>query len=198
MKTLVQILFLVSIVMVAGCTKMSSTNTVLTVSGKTQYGVVLQPTGSKLKVISKPKGWNKAGKKDGYVGFAKGESGIITFGIKNSEVGDSCPAYDGGASWVITKMELSGTGDSATEKGDNFGGDQTAQGWLQQAFPDVDLSDGVIFEAATLEEGRTSVSIIDANNQIGRTFAYYQVTATKCSDGTTVQIDPGVGNGGRR
>lgn len=169
-----------------------------------QYGVVLNPTGSDLKVKSKPKGWNKNGKKDGYVGFAEGESGLVTFGIKGEDVDDKCPFNtEGEAKWVITKIELSATGNPETEKGDNFGGDQSEYPWLKEAFPGVDLSNGRVFPPEGFPEvdkygGRSTVAIFSANQQEGETFAYYQVTATRCSTGASLKTDPGIGNGGRR
>ncbi len=168
-----------------------------------QYGVVLQPTANKLMVRTAPKGWERNGKKDGYVGFAKGESGLLTFGLKGEDVGSYCPFNtDGTADWVITKIELSATGDPVTEKGTNFGRDQSAYPWLKEAFPGVDLSNGRVFPAIgknpeDKNEGRGSVTIFSANEQAGDTFTYYQVTATRCSSGATVETDPGIRNGGR-
>jgi hypothetical protein len=167
---------------------------------RTQYGVALKASSNGLKIETAAKGWKKDGKKKGYVGFAENESGLVTFAIKNEDIDDRCtpPAGGGTAKWVITQVRLSATGDIATEKGTNFGGDQSAYPWLKEAFPDVNLKDGSLFTAQTPAEGRTSLTVFSANQQRGETFAYYEITATRCSTGETVKTDPGIGNGGRR
>ena len=167
---------------------------------RTQYGVELKASSNGLRIESDPKGWKKDGKKKGYVGFAENESGLVTFAIKNQGIDNRCtpPAGVGTAKWVITQIRLSATGDIATEKGTNFGGDQSAYPWLKEAFPDVNLKDGSLFTARTPADGRTSFTVFSANQQKGETFAYYEITATRCSTGETVKTDPGIGNGGRR
>ena len=164
-----------------------------------QYGVVLQPTGNKLTVDTEPKGWEKNGKINGYVGFAPGESGLLTFGLKSEGVDSVC--IDGtppkGAKWVITKIELSATGDPEKEEGTNFGNDQSAYPWLKEAFPGVVLSNGHLFFAKDKYEGRGVVTIFSANEQQEDTLAYYRVTATNCRDGDTAVTDPSIRNGGR-
>ncbi len=165
-----------------------------------QYNVVLKPTGNQLKIDGKAKGWKKDGKKNGYVGFDKGQSGLVTFGIRKESVGDTCAAVgeEGDATWVITKILLTATGNPSTEKGSNWGGDQSAYPWLKEAFPGVDLTDGSIFTTKNLMEGRSSVSIYSANEQVGETFTYYKVYASKCNGSAVAETDPGIGNGGRK
>jgi hypothetical protein len=201
MKIKFTALLLIALIL-SGCKTMTEMEgSILTTSvAKTQYGVVLKANSSGLKIESKAKGWKKDGKKNGYVGFDEGESGLITFAIKNEDIDDRCkpPAGGGLADWVITLVELSATGDVSTEKGTNFGGDQKEYPWLKEAFPDVTLEDGVIFKAKTLAEGRTSLTLFSANQQIGETFTFYRITATRCSTGETVRTDPGVGNGGKK
>jgi len=164
-----------------------------------QYGVVLQPTGNKLRVDTGPRGWEKNGKKDGYVGFAPGESGLLTFGLRSEDVDSVCidDTPTTSARWVITKIELSATGDPVTEQGTNFGNDQSAYPWLKEAFPGVDLTNGHLFFAGDKYEGRGVVTIFSANQQQQDTLAYYRVTATNCRDGDTVDTDPSIRNGGR-
>ena len=170
---------------------------------KLQYGVVLQATNHSLIVKTPPKGWENSGKKYGYVGFAKGESGLVIFGIKGEDVGKLCSDNtDGRVKWVITRIELSATGDPVSEKGNNFGVSQAAYPWLKEAFPGVDLSNGRVYPSEGLPDvdkngGRTSAAIFSANEQVGDTFAFYRVTAAPCGDGDPVQTDPGIRNGGR-
>jgi len=168
--------------------------------GKVQYGVTLQPSGNELKIKTPAKGWKSKDRKNGYVGFDVGQSGLLTFGIKNEDIDESCkpPNGSGVADWVITKIELSATGNPVTEKGTDFGKDQSSYPWLKEAFPAVELTDGLIFNAPTLADGRTSVTIYSANQQKGETLTYYLVTATRCLNGDTVKSDPGIRNGGRR
>ena len=165
------------------------------------FGVSLQPqpTAGKVKVRSKAQGWNRAGKKDGYVGYAQGEQGQTFFAIKNEDLGNFCEQEDGtgDAKWVITGFHLSATGDSSEEKGSNFGGDQKAYPWLKEAFPTVDLDNGALFPNVSKDQGVTFLPVFNANGQLGYEFIYYQVTLTRCSDGFTLKTDPGWGNGGR-
>ena len=158
------------------------------------YGVSLQPQpdAGKIKVKSKAQGWNKAGKKDGYVGYAIGDQGLTFFVVKKEDLGDSC---SGDATWVITQLLLSATGDSSEEKGDDFGEPQPQ--WLQEAFPNVDLADGSLFKTNHKNEGVTFLPVFNANHQLGYKFIYYELTLTRCSDGLTLKTDPGWGNGGR-
>jgi len=164
------------------------------------FGVSLQPlpAANKVKVRSKAQGANRNGKKDGFVGYAKGEQGLTFFSIKNEDLGDFCEKADttGDAEWVITGLHLSATGDPNTEKGTNFGGDQKAYPWLKEAFPEVDLDNGEVFNV-NKDQGVTFLPIFNANGQLGYQFIYYQVTLTRCSDGFTLKTDPGWGNGGR-
>jgi hypothetical protein len=158
------------------------------------FGVSLDPKPNQntVKVTSKSQGWNKNNKKNGYVGFAKGETGWTFFGVKKEDLGDSC---SGDATWVITQLLLSGEGDTGTEKGDDFGDPQPQ--WLQEAFPNIDLADGSLFKTNHKNEGVTFLPVFNANYQVGYKFIYYQLTLTRCSDGLPLTTDPGWGNGGR-
>lgn len=159
------------------------------------------PTKSSVQVKSKSQGWKKSGKKEGYVGFDEGESGWIFFGVKNEDMGDTCPVDGGNAGWVISKISLSDSGDAGDEKGDNFGVSQDA--WLQKAFPQVTLSNGVIYDesAPGASPGQTFAGIFNANATDDEVEVYYEVELRDCSDGsgkTRLKTDPMVGNGGRK
>lgn len=161
------------------------------------YGVTIKIAGNKLKASSKPQGWKKDNKKDGYVGWEQGQSGWVSINLKNEDSGHICGA--GGekdAKWVITEMYLSAFPEvmSEDEKGD-FGGRQPV--WLKEAFPQVDLSDGSVFKAADKSQGVTFLSIANANGQEGEKFIYYSVTVEKCDQNVKIKLDPGFNNGGK-
>ena len=159
------------------------------------YGVTLDPKPNQntVKIRSKAQGWKKNGKKDGYVGYDKGDAGLTFFAVKKEDLGDSCA---GTAKWVITKLLLSATGDPATEKGSNFDSSQTAYPWLKEAFPNVDLSNGELFNKSKAQ-GVTFLPVYNANRQQGYKFIYYEVTLSECSGDDVLTTDPGWGNGGR-
>jgi hypothetical protein len=163
------------------------------------YGVTLEAKNKKLKAKSKSQGWNKSGKKDGYVGFAPGESGWVFFSMKNEDTGNTCKSagQGGNASWVITELLLSAYPEvtSADEKGERFGEAQPE--WLKEAFPQAD-SNGRLFEATDKKNGVTFLSIANANDQKGERFIYYRVTVEECEGTGKYILDPGFGNGGRK
>lgn len=164
------------------------------------FGVSLKIAGNKLKAKSKAQGWNRNGKKDGYVGYGPGEFGWVFLAMKDEDLGNTCESagLGGDADWVITSVYLSAFPDppATDEKGTKFGDPQPA--WLQKAFPDVDLSDGHLFKTANKDEGITFYPIENANDQRGYKFAYYQVTVEEC-DGSGIHVlDPGIGNGGKQ
>jgi hypothetical protein len=150
------------------------------------------------KIITPAQGWESSGnKKDGFVGFAPNTFGTTKFGVVGERVSGSCEGTgSNNARWVITKLEVSATGDLETEKGTDFGASQDP--WLREAFPNVDLSNGVLFEAATLAQGVTVLSIFNANGHVGmQRFIYYRLTLTRCEDEFETTTDPGWNNGGR-
>ncbi|MDZ4731540.1 MAG: hypothetical protein SH820_16545 [Xanthomonadales bacterium] len=169
------------------------------------YWVTLDPKPSpppgELKIMKGPQGWEKDGKKDGYVGFAQGDSGAIVFALKKETSDNTCAnaGLDGDAKWVITKVQLSTASDSSqtpsSEKGDFS---KAPDAWLKEAFPDVNISTGQIFPPVGGGVGSTTVIINNANNQEGYKFIYYQITASPCMGGQPVMTDPGFGNGGRK
>ncbi|MBT8039268.1 MAG: hypothetical protein HKO85_07840 [Xanthomonadales bacterium] len=182
---------LIVVIMVAGCVHQP-----ILVTGKSKnFGVSLeakvQPNKEWVKVLSKAQGFRKSGKKDGYVGYAPGESGVTLFSVKKEDLNANCA---GTAEWVITKLELASEGDPADEKGSNFGSAQPA--WLAEAFPGVNLANGELF-AVGKNDGQTFLPVYNANGQEGFQLVYYRVTLTRCSDGKSVPTDPVWGNGGR-
>jgi hypothetical protein len=165
------------------------------------YGITIKVAGSELKASSGPQGWNNKDRKDGYVGWGPGESGWVFFNLKNEDSGQVCGNLGDGkdAKWVMTELYLSAFPEvpDADEKGEKFGSPQPA--WLQEAFPQVDLTDGSVFKAADKKDGVTFLSLANANAQEGDKLIYYRVTVEECSDnGGKLTLDPAFGNGGRR
>jgi len=167
------------------------------------FGVSLEPKPAQntVKVKSKAQGWNKGGKKDGYVGYDTDETGWTFFVVKKEDMGDFCKKEDesGTAEWVITKLLVSASGDPATEKGTNFGDSQAAYPWLKLAFPNIDLSNGELFNE-NKDQGVTFLPVYNANGHPaadGVKFIYYEVTLSECSSDEELTTDPGWGNGGR-
>jgi hypothetical protein len=163
------------------------------------YGVSLKIVGTKLKASSKPQGWNKANRKNGYVGYGQGESGWTFFHMKNEDSGNTCASAGAGgdAEWVITGLFVSAFPEdmSADEKGEKFGGSQPA--WIQEAFPQVNLADGSLFAVDDKKDGVTALAVPNANGQAGYKFIYYSITVEECEGDGKLTLDPGWGNGGR-
>lgn len=168
-------------------------------TGKYQpYTVVLQPKANPAPGTLDLKSGNQGctqggGAKPGCVRFAPSDFGTITFALFQERAGIGCADN---ADWVITRVELSATGDPATGKG-TFGGAQPA--WLLEAFPGTDPNTGVLF-SGDKNTGMTTFPVFDWNNHDARDGvkeAYYQVTATNCRTGQAVDIDPMVENTGR-
>ena len=164
------------------------------------YGVTLKIAGNQLKASSKAQGWNKNNKKDGYVGYGRGDSGWTFFHLKGEEAGNSCASAGAGgdAEWVITELYLSAYPEAvnADEKGEDFGDPQPD--WVQEAFPAVDLSDGHLFTVADKKNGVTFLPVSNANGQDGYKFVYYSITVEECDGTGKLTLDPGFGNGGRK
>jgi hypothetical protein len=198
MKALITLSLIILLVATA-CVPGSRTENVVA-SKYRPYTVVLQPKNTpgnqELEVKSGPQGYGKGGKKNGFVGFDSGEYGTITFTLKGEEAGDQC-SPKGSANWVITRIAFSDSGNTTTEKGDNFNAEQ--DDWLVNAFPGVDKDTGVLYEEDK-EDGISSVAIFDWNDHPaawGVKTAYYEVTATECASGDEVKTDPGIVNKGK-
>ena len=194
-KQLTVALLMASLALISGCASLNVLNDQFE-----SYVVLMEEDSGTLEILSEPQGWlsdptdcddpdnpNYPCKKNGYVGFAPKKDGIIVLALKESF--STCAT---GADWVITKIELSKNGNPNTQKGHNFGSNQ--RGWLTTAFPQAD-DKGVVHDVSK-DNGTASFVVGNQNNNRGRQWAYYQVTATKCSDGSEVMTDPGWQNGG--
>lgn len=133
--------------------------------------------------------------KNGCVQFGKGTMGTIEFRLDNGQLGTTCQAVPS-AEWVITKVQLSSSGNPATEKG-VFGGKQPQ--WIVSAFPPINGKNGTLYDQPDISKATQSVTIINLNNHEGSVkTAYYEVTASSCADRSkTILIDPAIRNKGK-
>ena len=150
------------------------------------------PGDNMLKVHSSPVICSNG--KKGCIEFAKGQLGTITFQFAGAQKEKDCNTMPA-ANWVITRIELSGSGDPATDKG-VFGGKQPL--WLTSAFPGIDSANGLIYES-TPDKAARSVTLIDLNNNAEDRIVYYQVTASNCDaeNPETIATDPSIRNRGK-
>ncbi len=183
------------VLLLLGCTTTSAQVGVLSADPE-RFTVVLNPNldENRLDILSPPQGWDKVDKKNGWVGFDLNESGTVTF-IMNELPSKSVCTDDPetSAGWVITKFELTKNGKKETQKGHNFGTQQ--KGWIERAFPQMNPDDGSVLNA---DKSKASISFVldNLNNDDKQRTSYYQVTATRCSDGLSLMTDPGIGNRG--
>ncbi len=116
----------------------------------------------------------------GCMNFGDGDWGVIIFGFVNELENNKCG--DPGVQWVITKIELSNTGDIVTGKGTNFG--SAVATWIQDAFSGVDPLTGILYDQ-TWNDAYTSIGVVNSNNHtaaLGPNDLWYRVTATKCKE----------------
>jgi hypothetical protein len=184
-QQLTVVLLMASLVLISGCESINVLNDKFD-----SYVVHMEEDSGTLTILSEPQGWeaNLSGKEPGYVGFAPKRYGITVLSL--NETFSTCAT---GADWVITKIELSKNGDPIAQKGKNFGNNQ--KGWLTTAFPQAN-DNGIVLDVSK-DNGTTSFVVGNQNNNRGRQWAYYQVTATNCADGQEIMTDPGWQNGGR-
>ncbi len=167
-------------------------------NGIDHYTVVLAPNlaTNTLDILSGPQGWESAGKQNGWVGFYPDTYGSILFMMDEKPSKSACTDDpETSAGWVITKLYLTKNGKPQTQKGNNFGTNQT--GWIARAFPQMNSTNGEVLNVDK-SKGQISFVLTDENNDRSARTAYYQISATRCSDGYTLTSDPGIGNGGRR
>lgn len=163
------------------------------------FGVRLDPKPNpapgRVNILSKAQGNSSTGKKNGFVGYARGEQGLTIFFIKNEDPANTCAS---GANWVITQLRLASQGNSTTEKGSNFGTGQDA--WLALAFPGVNLSNGVLFPQSAGPQETTMLPVFAANQQSGRKNVYYEISLKPCGgdEDDVITTDPMWFNGGKR
>ena len=152
---------------------------------------------SEITVTSPDQGCSTDGKgKKGCVQFARNEVGTIELRLNPEYPGRTC-LTNPPSNWVITKVELSASGDPDTEKG-NFD-KRPPPGWMVNAFPGIDIKDGTLYFQPDTTKATQSVSIVNLNNHRDGSVktAYYQVTASSCgADPKTIQIDPAIQNKG--
>ncbi|HET6564590.1 MAG TPA: hypothetical protein VFG52_04185 [Xanthomonadales bacterium] len=161
-----------------------------------EYTVNLVVDSGKLEIDSPPQGDDTENKKNGWVGFARGKYGTITFALPGYREKPNCTDDpETSAEWVITEVVLSKFGNKNDQKGRNFGEKQT--GWITHSFPTLS-EDGYLVNEG-ISTARASAVLIDVNNNSGREMAFYQIEVRRCDGtGTPLRSDPGVGNGGRR
>lgn len=152
---------------------------------------------SEITVTSPDQGCSTDGKgKKGCVLFDKNEVGTIEFRLNPESPGRTCltnPPSD----WVITKVELSASGDPDTEKG--IFDKRPPPGWMVNAFPGISKKDGTLYFQPDTMKAAQSLSIVDLNNHRDGSVktAYYQVTVSSCgAEPKTIQIDPAIQNKG--
>lgn len=161
-----------------------------------QYLVNLVVDDGELKVVSPPQGDDAQGKKDGWVGFARGKYGIITFALPDHLERPKCTADPAtSAEWVMTEVVLSKDGNRNDQKGKNFGDRLT--GWIVNAYPTLS-EDGYLVNES-VGTARSFAVLMNVNNNSGRQMAFYEIEVRRCDGtGTPLRTDPGIGNGGRR
>lgn len=161
-----------------------------------EYTVDLEVINNKLEVTSDPQGTEADGKQKGWVGFAKGNHGIIRFVLKGEAGKTGCTDdVETSAVWVITRVALSKFGDKDTQKGVRFGREQ--DGWIAHAFPTISPDGYLVNEP--INKAQTSAVLLNVNNNNGPQTAYYEIEVRRCDGvGGPLRTDPGIGNRGGR
>jgi len=123
------------------------------------------------------------GDKKGCIRFATNHIGLITFATDKKA--QTCS--DGYKKWVITKIELTDKGlvytdGKVSEKG-VFEDNPSLPDWLEDAFPQLVKSTGVLYEASAELDGVTQVTSLNLNNNdttLGVKDIWYRVSVAKC------------------
>lgn len=195
-----QILLILTVFLIAAC----APQPVAPAKGKIKnFGISLEakpnPSPGRVKILTKAQGSGKAGKKDGYVGFEEGESGVVLFKVKNGDFSATCADT---AEWVITQVALTAFKDKNSDKGDEQTFGQPQPSWMQEAFPDIDPKKNGYVLDVDKNDAQTFVVLRNDNAQEGEKLIYYRVTLTPCDDQDgklkPLQTDPAIRNGGRR
>jgi hypothetical protein len=165
--------------------------------------IELNPTGTptlsgtpgNIIIISDNNGCKKgAGVRKGCVHFAQDEVGTLTFTLQGAPGPKSCGP---GAPNVITRIRLTDTdasnGTSPSEKGDFTSSYPLPEEIRDEAFPELTIADGVVYEASSLEFGLNEITISNINGHdasLGTVNFWYEVTVSRCSDGAVWATDP--------
>lgn len=193
MKIRLLMVFVIAMALGA-CATQHSVNKAMSMNVNYNVLLIPQPAANptRVHIPTGPQGANSAGKKNGFVGYAKGEQGYTHFSIRGSDPADTCAS---GAKWVITQLRLASKGDPTTEKGSNFGAKQ--DDWLKDAFPLV-YGKGMLFPQPNGPREVTRLSVFNANRTSDPVNVYYEVTLTDCNDTSkTITTDPMWRNEGR-
>jgi hypothetical protein len=164
------------------------TNVVAALGAQTKhYGIKLVPiggAGGKLKVDKANQCAND--KHEGCLVFETNKVGQIKFYLPGSQYEmKKCDGTKKRAGKVITKVELADESlDDDPTKGD-FGGPFPLDNWLKyDAFPAVDLDDGIVYEAPW-NKAATQVFLENLNSHKagdGIKSFWYRVTVTDCDE----------------
>jgi uncharacterized protein YcfL len=153
---------------------------------------------AKIEISTPAQGCGTDGKgRNGCVEFGKNQVGTVELRLNAGTPGRTC-LTNPPADWVITKVELSASGDPETDKG-TFA-NRPPPAWMVDAFPGVNPKSGVLYDQPDTSRASQSVAVIDLNNHRDGSvkIAYYQVTASSCGDRSkTIQIDPAMINKGK-
>jgi len=133
----------------------------------------------------------------GCLHFDRGVRSLIVFYFEEPQNhAKNCSSADN--KYVITKIELTATGEvEAPKKNDrddegNFRGPFPLPTWLKDAFPAIDLTTGIVYEAASLDVARAQVRVSNLNNHkedLTKSF-WYRVTVKACDGKNTWVLDP--------
>lgn len=159
------------------------------------FTVIVEVIDGKRVELSAPQGDDAQGKQKGWVGFARGEYGIIRFATTEYPEKTECTEHsDTTAEWVLTEVVLSRDGDKKDQKGEDFG--ERLHGWIVNAFPTLSVNGYLVKEP--IDSAQTSAVLINANNNAGQQMAFYQIEVQRCDgEGDPIRTDPGIGNRGK-
>ncbi len=141
-----------------------------------------------------------SGDRKGCVRFAADDAGIITFALIGQPKPKACASA--GIERVITKIELTDTdaGTGPSDKGDFTAGSYPLPDEIRDdAFPELDIDTGVVYQAADVESGLNRIKLSDINSHdatLGVQHLWYRVTVSRCSDGKIWVADPRLENDG--
>lgn len=142
-----------------------------------------------------------AGAKPGCVRFGLNTIGTITFALAGQPAAQTCA--DAGVNRVITKVQLTDVdaGAGPSDKGNfNAASYPLPATMRDQGFPQLTISDGMVYEPASAADGVTRVTIINLNQNAaaaGVVDYWYKVTITHCTNGGIWETDPRMENEGR-